>query len=307
MLKQFIVRITIVLAILSALVFSCAAADGQSGGFTYTVLEDGTASITECSLTGDVVIPAQIGGYTVTNLAAQLFYGYSSITSVSVPATVTYFGENPDSNMWDYVFSYCYDLEKITVDPGNPSFCSVDGVLYNKEKTILINYPVARKGTTFHVPESVKDLCCTSFAASSTRNLRKLYLDGKYTWWYTFTFYDCGNLTVYYLPGGWSEEKARSETENGRSHESDSTRPTFQVYTGNGGELKLPSHLKTIGRGAFEGGDFETVVIPDGCTAVESRAFANCGNLHYVYLSRSTQLADDAFEGCGDITFLYTD
>ena len=71
--------------------------------------------------------------------------------------------------------------------------------------------------------------------------------------------------------------------------------------------VELPGDLETIGNGAFEGGDFETVIIPDGCTVVESRAFANCRNLRYVYLSGSTELADDAFEGCGDITFLYTD
>ena len=305
--KRFVFRIPVILLILSALVFSCAAEDGQYGGFTYTVLADGTASITGCTLTGDVVIPDQIDGYTVTNLAAQLFFSDYGITSVYVPATVVYFGEDPDDNMWDYVFSYCYSLEKITVDPDNPSFCSVDGVLYNKEKTILINYPVAREGTSFHVPEGVKDLCCTSFAGSSARNLRELYLDGSNTWWYTYTFSGCGDLTVYYLPGGQSERKALSEIENGRSHESNPSRPAFQMYTGDGGKLTLPGDLETIGNGAFEGGDFETVIIPDGCTVVESRAFANCRNLRYVYLSGSTELADDAFEGCGDITFLYTD
>ncbi len=300
-------RILLFMMVFSALHFSAAAADGQSGGFTYTVLPDGTASITGCSVEGDVVIPSRIGGYTVTNLAAQLFYGSYGITSVSIPATVTYFGDNPDDNMWDYVFSYSYDLERITVDPENTVFCSVDGVLFNKAKTILINYPVAKENTTYHVPESVEDMCCTSFARSSNRNLRRLYLDGKDTWWYTYTFYSCGDLTVYYLPGGWAENKVQSEIENGRSHESDPSRPTFVEYTGKGGKLKLPDNLKEIGYAAFEGGDFMTVIIPEGCTSVGSRAFANCQNLRYVYLPRDTKVADSAFEGCEGITFIYTD
>ena len=61
-------------------------AEETSGGFTYTVLTDGTASITGCSETGDVVIPSTIDGYTVTNLARELFYGIDGITSVSIPA-----------------------------------------------------------------------------------------------------------------------------------------------------------------------------------------------------------------------------
>ncbi len=297
----------ILMMIFSMLLFSGAAADGTSGGFTYTVLPDGTASITGCSLYGDVVIPSKVGGYTVTNLAARLFYGTSGITSVSVPATVKYFGDDPNDNMWDYVFSYCYDLEKITVDSGNTAFCSADGVLYSKDKKILINYPMARAGSVYHVPKGVQDLCCTSFAYSSSVHLKRLYLDDADTWWYTYTFYGCGDLTVYYLPGGWTENKAASEIENGRSHESDATRPTFVLYTGSGGKLTLPGKLTEIGYAAFEGGDFETVVIPKGCVSIGSRAFANCVNLRYVYVSRNTQIADTAFDGCEGITILYTD
>ena len=90
-----------VLAVLSVLLFSGpAAADTESGGFTYTILEDGTAGITGCSLAGDIVIPAGIDGYTVTNLAAELFYGRRDVTSVSVPATVTFFGENAGPSVY---------------------------------------------------------------------------------------------------------------------------------------------------------------------------------------------------------------
>lgn len=305
--KQFIFRIMLFMMFLSVLVFSDAAADALSDGFVYEILPDGTASITDCYLEGDVVIPSQIDGYTVTNLAKQLFFGSYGITSVSIPATVTYFGDDPDDNMWDYVFSYSYNLEKITVDPNNTVFCSVDGVLFNKAKTILINYPTAKENTIYHVPESVRDLCCTSFARSSNRNLRELYLDGKDTWWYTYTFYSCGDLTVYYLPGGMAARKVKSEIENGLSHESDSSRPTFTAYTGEGGKLTLPDNLTEIGDAAFEGGNFVTVVIPEGCVSIGSRAFADCMNLRYVYISMNTDVADSAFEGCEGVTFIYTD
>ena len=174
--------------------------------FSYELLEDGTASITGCTLTGDIVIPDEIDGYTVTNLARELFFGQAGITSVSLPETVTYFGPDPTASEWAYCFSYCYDLKAVYVDSDNAYFCDVNGVLYNKDKSILINYPCAKTGNTWTVPSSVKYLACTAFASGSF--LKELYLEGINTYWMTYTFYNCPNLTVYYLPGGRAEEYA---------------------------------------------------------------------------------------------------
>ena len=38
-------------------------------------------------------------------------------------------------------FYSCWALENIEVDENNPNYCDIDGVLYNKDKTVLINYP----------------------------------------------------------------------------------------------------------------------------------------------------------------------
>ena len=226
--KRVWIPILILVTVLSVLFLSGAACADTQAGFSYVVLSesDGTASITGCSLSGDVVIPSQIDGYTVINLARELFFGNGSVTSVYIPETVTYFGDNRSDNMWDYVFSYCYNLKSITVHEGNPSFSSVDGVLYNKQKTVLINYPCGKSNSSFHVAGSVGTLCCTSFA--SCNNLKSLYLDGTGTWWYTYTFFNDGGLTVYYSEGGSTEQKVDQEISNGMYHEKDSSRPIFR-------------------------------------------------------------------------------
>lgn len=54
-------------------------------------------------------------------------------------------------------------LEKIVVEPGNPYFTSVDGVLYNKDLTILICYPQGKTDTEFSVPEGVKAVAGDGF------------------------------------------------------------------------------------------------------------------------------------------------
>ncbi len=41
----------------------------------------------------------------------------------------------------DKAFYSCWSLERIEVDENNPYYSDIDGVLYNKDKTVLINYP----------------------------------------------------------------------------------------------------------------------------------------------------------------------
>ena len=64
--------------------------------------------------------------------------------------------------------------------------------------------------------------------------------------------------------------------------------------------LRLPSGLLSIGEEAFAASLCQAVIIPAGCTTIESKAFAGCTQLVYVYIPASvTHIADDAFEECG--------
>ena len=66
--------------------------------------------------------------------------------------------------------------------------------------------------------------------------------------------------------------------------------------------IMLPSELKVIEEEAFSGAAFGAVLIPDGCTAIGSRAFADCLNLVYVRIPASVaSIAEDAFEGCKQV------
>ena len=72
--------------------------------------------------------------------------------------------------------------------------------------------------------------------------------------------------------------------------------------TGGMTKLFLPGQIRNIEEEAFAGGAFQVVVIPDSCTSIGSRAFADCPNLLYVRIPASvTSLADDAFAGCSQV------
>ena len=60
-------------------------------------------------------------------------------------------------------FTNMSSLQQITVEADNPYFCSVDGVLYNRDMTRLIAYPSGRSDTSFYVPETVTEIGAYAF------------------------------------------------------------------------------------------------------------------------------------------------
>lgn len=102
-----------------------------------------------------VKLPSQVNGQDVTNIyfdgsnpAYQPFLN-SSIEVLHIPATMTIFPE------YDNPLYGAKKLRKIFVDEANPAFASVDGVLYNKDKTELICCPY-NKTDALVLPDTVK-------------------------------------------------------------------------------------------------------------------------------------------------------
>ena len=56
-----------------------------------------------------------------------------------------------------------YNLEEIQVDPANTGLRDIDGVLFSKDGTILLDYPSSRAGSTYTVPEGTEKLLPYSF------------------------------------------------------------------------------------------------------------------------------------------------
>lgn len=86
------------------------------------------------------------------------------IKTVNIPASVNKIA------MWSHDTS-C--LEKITVDANSQKFCSVDGVLFTKNKNMLYRYPNCKKGENFLVPKST-DL--QGYAFAHNKNLKNIDL-----------------------------------------------------------------------------------------------------------------------------------
>lgn len=93
-------------------------------------------------LEGEYIIPDGI-----EEIWNKAFYG-CKISSIYIPKSVVRIGAK--------AFSECRNLTTIDIDEANPCYCSVDGVLYNKDKTILIQSPAGK--TIQYIPESVTEI-----------------------------------------------------------------------------------------------------------------------------------------------------
>ena len=119
-----------------------------------TVTRIGGSAFWNCSSLTAIAIPSS-----VTSIGEYAFLNCSALVSVELPASVTELGQ--------FVFSGCKSLEKITVAAGNPSYKSVDGVLYTKDGTTLLQYPPAKNETHYTVPDGVTAVAESAFQYSS--------------------------------------------------------------------------------------------------------------------------------------------
>lgn len=104
-----------------------------------------------------IIIPDKIKGYTVNVLSANVFKGCSALTYIKVPATVkTLSGET---------FAECRNLLNIDIHESNETYLSVDGVVFNSDKSSLIAFPNGRSGE-YTIPESVLTIGSSAFAGA---------------------------------------------------------------------------------------------------------------------------------------------
>ena len=100
----------------------------------------GRAAFHSCHGLTSVTIPQS-----VQTIGGGTFWGCGSLEKVTIPEKVASIG--------NAVFSYCGKLQRINVNAGNQAFTSIDGVLYTKDRSVLVACPNAI--TSVKIPKSV--------------------------------------------------------------------------------------------------------------------------------------------------------
>ena len=196
------------------------------------------------------------------------FYGAEKLKTVSIPSTV-------ESMSTD--FSLCGKLEEISVADGNANFCSVNGILFNKDRSELLVYPGGKAADSYRIPDTVIHIGESAF-------------------------YGCTRLKTVSIPasvsgvgrcafGGISLKEILVDEQNAAFCSTDGVLfdkgkteliryPAGKVAT----SYQIPTSVTSVSDGAFTYCcHLKTIAIPKGITKFTDWVFMYCDNLEDVY------------------------
>jgi len=215
--------------------------------------------------------------YTVTGIGEYAFYYVDSLISITIGSEVTGIGE--------YAFDNANNLTSITIDSNNQNYSDINGVLFNKDQTILIYYPRGKLDTSYTIPGTVTTIGNNAFQICY--NLTSVIIPDSVTIIGSYAFEDCSSLTSVIIPDSVTiiGEVAFRNCNNCQT-------------------ITIGSAVETIGYDAFENCESLTsVIIPDSVTYIGDDVFRDCYSLISVTIgSGITIISEDAFENCNSLT-----
>jgi hypothetical protein len=161
---------------------------------------------------------------TVKSINGGAFYGCTSLTSITIPKSVTQI-----SNIF-YVLRSCTNLTSISVDDENPIYASDGCILYNKTKTELIK---AMEGISGDITISEGVMSISVYAFDGCKNITSILIPTTITSLGYGSFRDCTGISSVIIPEGVL-----------------SIEYTFPDCT-NLTNISIPSSLTSIGDGTF--------------------------------------------------------
>jgi len=163
----------------------------------------------------------------------------------------------------------------------------VNGVNFNKEKTVLIHYPKNKTETNYTIPVDVTSIGHSAF--SDCINLASITIPDSVTSISEAAFMNCANLTSITIPnsvtsiGSWTFSECTSLE-----------------------RVIIPDGVTSIGGGTFSGcNNLTSITIPNGVTSIGIFAFDRCSSLKSVTIPDSvTIIGQSAFDRCSSLKSL---
>ncbi|MBQ7968425.1 MAG: leucine-rich repeat domain-containing protein [Clostridia bacterium] len=244
----------------------------------------GARAFDECTALTSITIPSG-----VTTIDDYAFSDCSSLIDITIPKTVTYIGIE--------IFRHCYSLNNIFVDPANPSYTSVNGVLYSKDMSVLIRYPADKHTVTrtYTVPDSVKEIGMGAFESvwdllditlpdSITKIGFNAFFDSVFYYDKDNVYGGCiyvGNYLIYIKDENMTSCTVRAGTKT--------IADGAFVANHNLQHIILPEGLLSIGDSAFFWSTYlKSIYIPKSVTKIDRNAFCECNAMESVLYSGSS-------------------
>ncbi len=241
-----------------------------------TVTEINNYAFRDCDNLKEVIIPNG-----VEKIGYRAFYSCSLLMNITIPESVT--------SIDNGAFAYCPQISYITVDNNNQYYSNDEfGVLFNKDKTTLIHYPIGNQRENYSIPDGVKTIEKEAFIGCS--NLKTITMPNSVTTIGDSAFCGCTGFTNITLPD--------SITTIGKY--------AFENCV-NLLSINIPNGLTIISESLFHGcKNLTSISFPDSVTKIGSKAFYECKNLIKVTFGMGLTLIDYyAFLYCDNLTDVF--
>ena len=194
----------------------------------------------------------------IIEICSRAFNDCNGLTNINIPQSVELINCLFDGK----------SLQKISVAEENNHFSSVDGVLFNKNRSKLIRFPSAHKLTYYTIPNGVVEIGENAFARCD--NIVSVIIPEGVMSIDAGTFKHCKSLNDINLPSSIREIKGN------------------------------------VMYGAFSGcSSLKNINIPEGVTRIGEKAFYDCSSLEEIELPKSLiEIERSAFSGCSSLTHL---
>lgn len=185
-----------------------------------------------------IEIPDTIDGYKVTKLISYKdFSDFSKVETIKIGKNISFIGTKDEEGLGNNIFMSAFKLKKIIVDAKNEVYSSIDDVLYNKDKSILIKYPLNNSNTNITIRTGVVTIYEDAFNNNAV--IEKVYFPSTLKIIKDRSFNNCKNLSTI--------------------------------------EFNNVINLKEIGDFAFSKcSSLSVVKLPNGIETIGNNAFANC-------------------------------
>ncbi len=318
--KKIFSALTGALLLSASAVTACAEGFSENLEWMYEVNTDGyTATVTIGAMAvsangGNVAIPTEIDGYTVTGIGPRSFSQETGLFTVLIPYTVT--------NVGDYAFQNCYGLNTVTMENGteligNYAFSNCYG-LYNvalSDNLAYIGDGAFEKCTALaevYIPDGVREIGNEAFADCTA--LQTVFIPESVTMLGDDVFDGCTSMLIVYYEGSGAEWDKIEKDENDfwnipvifasgeidYSSEEPVELPDYEPY----GEYEGFSYKirpdDTVAINGYTGSE-EVVVIP---SEIEGRAVTSIADNTFEYMDFIMEVTiPDSVESIGSCAF----
>ncbi len=259
---------------------------------------------------GAVIIPSSINGLSVTSIGTSAFQSKSSIVSVTIPTSITSIGDYaffdssgltsvniPGSvtSIGSAAFGRCASLSAIMVDSTNTNFSDMDGVLFDKSRTSIVEYPGGKVGS-YIVPPGVTTIRSDAFNGHLL--LTGIKIPASMASIADDAFRFCTGLNAVTVDS--SNPHYRSI--DGVLYDKDAS--TIVLYpAGRSGAYDIPTGVATIGDHAFlYCRSLQSITIPHGVTSIGLWSFRYCSALEILTIPASViNIGHRSFEYCSSL------